>query len=44
MQVFAEDDDGVADEEVGEVCCEDGVHSAVHELLFYVWVDDEVWI
>jgi hypothetical protein len=40
LEILGEDDDRVADEEVGEVCCEEGVHSAVNELLLNVWVDD----
>lgn len=40
FEVFGEDDDGVADEEVGEVSGEAGVHAAVHELLFDVLVND----
>lgn len=44
FEVFGEDDDGVADEEVGEVRGEAGVHAAVHELLFDVLVDDKVGV
>jgi len=44
FEIFGEDDDGVADEEMGEVRCQEGVHTAVHELLLDVWVDDEVWV
>ena len=36
FEIFGEDHDGVSDEEVGEMCGEEGVHAAVHELLFYV--------
>lgn len=41
LQVFGEDDDGVADEEVGEVGGEEGVHSAGFETALGGGVDDE---
>lgn len=44
LQVFVEDDDGVADEEVGKVGGEAVVHAAVEELLLDVLVDDEVLV
>lgn len=44
FEVFGEDDDGVADEEVCKVRGEAGVHAAVHKLLFDVGVDHEVGV
>lgn len=40
LEVFAKDDDGVADEEVGEMGGEAVVHAAVEELLLDEGVDD----
>lgn len=42
LQVFSEDDDRVTDEQVCEVRGEHRVHTAVHELLLDVGVEDEV--
>jgi len=44
MEIFREDDNRVADEEVGEVGGEEGIHAAVHEVLFYIWIDYEIWV
>ena len=40
FEIFGEDDDRVADEEMGEVGSEKGVHAAVHELLLDVRIGD----
>lgn len=44
LEVFGEDDDGVADEEVGEVGGEEVVHAAFDEAILEVFVDDEVGV
>lgn len=41
LEVFGEDHNGIADEEMSEMRGEHGVHAAVHELLFDVWISDE---
>ena len=40
FEIFGEDDDRVADEKMGEVGSEEGVHAAVHELLLDVRIGD----
>lgn len=44
FEIFSEDNDRVTDEEMSEVCCEEGVHATVHELLFDVWIEDQVGV
>lgn len=42
LEIFSEDDDRVADEEVGEVCGKEVIHAAIYEALFDGFVDDKV--
>lgn len=44
LQVLGEDDDWVADKEVGEVCSEKRVHAAINELIFELLINDKIWI
>ena len=44
FEVFAEDDDRVTNEKVGEVCSEEVIHTAVEETLFEGVVNDEIGI
>ena len=44
LEVFGEDYDGIANEEVREVRGELLIHAAGDELLFDGFVDDEVWV
>lgn len=41
LEVFGEDYDGIADEKMSEMSCEDGIHTAIHELLFDIWICHE---
>ena len=34
FEILIEDNDGIADEKVGEVCCQSVVHAAIEEFLF----------
>lgn len=44
FEVFGENDNGVADEKVGEMSSKKGVHAAVHELLLDIRIEDKVRI
>ena len=44
FKVFGEYDDWVPDEEMGEVSCEEGVHTAIHKMLLDIGINDEVWV
>lgn len=40
LEVFVEDDDGVADEEVGEVRGEEIIHAAFYQALLEILIDN----
>jgi hypothetical protein len=44
LEVLLENDNGVTDEKVGEVCCERGIHAAIHKLLLDIRVEYEAWV
>ena len=44
LEVFAKDDDRVTDEEMGEVCSEKVIHTAVKKTLFEGVVDDKIGV
>ena len=44
VKVFGEDDKGVADEEVGEMGCEQRVHAAGDEAVADGGINGQVWV
>lgn len=44
LEVFVKDDDGIADEEVGEVVREQVIHAACNETLLEVFIDDQIGV
>lgn len=44
LEIFGEDHDGIPNEEMGKVCGEEIVHSAIHESLLDILIHHEIGI